>query len=401
MTLAAESWALAFGDLPVEDGFAMREAAETRFFRGRDERRFAGLLSVADLDAFLATDAATTSRISLADGSRQGSAAVPEDAYAFADGRANLPGLFALFDGGASLVVSQFDEMHAPLARFCRGLERAFLHPVQANIYLTPAGAQGFKVHYDTHDVLVLQVSGEKRWRIWSGRPVLHPTRNTPWTSEAAARPRGKPKLVLMKPGDALYVPRGVLHEAIAQQGVEPSLHVTVGLLEPSWSDALQAAVQVLEQEEPELRQAFPTWRLGEPEAAKRLAAAVAGRVAKLASPAGMERAAMQFLGRLADERPPMLGRGLTSQPPGARTRLRLSDAIHHHVVPRPGGADLRWAGGLEPLTEEQLGWLERLERGAAPRELGGADALRFCRRLAALGLLAADDAPSLRIAAE
>ena len=52
----------------------------------------------------------------------------------------------ALFDGGASLVVSQFDEMHAPLARFCRGLERAFLHPVQANIYLTPAGAQGFKV---------------------------------------------------------------------------------------------------------------------------------------------------------------------------------------------------------------------------------------------------------------
>ncbi|MGH8200435.1 MAG: hypothetical protein ACREVO_08735 [Steroidobacteraceae bacterium] len=30
----------------------------------------------------------------------------------------------------------------------CRGLEAAFSHPFQANIYLTPPGNQGAKVHY-------------------------------------------------------------------------------------------------------------------------------------------------------------------------------------------------------------------------------------------------------------
>ena len=51
--------------------------------------------------------------------------------------------LFALFDAGATLVLSQFHDMHQPLARYCRGLEQLFLHGVQANIYLTPPGAQG------------------------------------------------------------------------------------------------------------------------------------------------------------------------------------------------------------------------------------------------------------------
>ena len=40
-------------------------------------------------------------------------------------------------------------------------------HPVQANAYATPAGAQGFAVHHDTHDVFVLQVAGEKRWLVY------------------------------------------------------------------------------------------------------------------------------------------------------------------------------------------------------------------------------------------
>ena len=32
-------------------------------------------------------------------------------------------------------------------------------------------GAQGFKVHHDTHDVFCLQVEGEKRWLVYP--PVL------------------------------------------------------------------------------------------------------------------------------------------------------------------------------------------------------------------------------------
>jgi hypothetical protein len=390
MTLAAEAWRLAFGGVSAEDGFAVREAVKTRHFKAPRPDRYRPLLAIADLDRFLATDAAAAPRVGMADGRRKDSAAVPEELYTHADGRIDLPKLHALFDGGATLVVSQFDEMHAPLARFCRGLERVFLHAVQANIYLTPPGAQGFKIHYDTHDVLVLQVEGEKRWHLWAGQPVPHPTRRTPWQSTAAAPPRGKAKTLVMKPGDALYVPRGILHEAAAQDGDAPSLHITVGLLEPSWIDALRAALDQLEQDDPTLRQAFPTWRLGEAQAAQTLAAAAAGRVAKLAEPAAMERAIMQLLGRLADERLPMLARGLVAAPLGPRDRLRLSDAVHHHVVPTANGAELRWAGGVERFGRDEFAWLLHLEDGASPAELGGAAALRFCRRLHALGLLEA-----------
>jgi ribosomal protein L16 Arg81 hydroxylase len=39
---------------------------------------------------------------------------------------------------------------------------------VQTNIYLTPASNQGFRTHYDNHDVMVVQVEGEKLWRFYN-----------------------------------------------------------------------------------------------------------------------------------------------------------------------------------------------------------------------------------------
>ena len=38
-----------------------------------------------------------------------------------------------------------------------------------ANLYCTPpGGAQGLSRHVDDHDVLVMQLEGIKRWRIWA-----------------------------------------------------------------------------------------------------------------------------------------------------------------------------------------------------------------------------------------
>ncbi len=327
-TLAETAWRLAFGDMPVEEGLALREGDAWRHFPAPDPARYAALLSVAELDAFLATDAARIPRLSMADGGRPGSAAVPAEHYTREDGRADLPRLFAAFDSGATLVVSQFHEMHPPLARFCRGLEQVFLHAVQANIYLTPPGAQGFRTHYDTHDVLVLQVEGRKAWRIYPGQPVPQPTRRTPWPGGIA--PTGEAETLVMQPGDALYVPRGVMHDAMAQEGA--SLHVTVGLLEPSFAAVLRLALDLLEGREPALRAAFPTWRLAEgPGALAPLAAPLAAR---LAEPTTLERAAVALLDRLAAERPAMLGRGLFPRMPEAGTRLRLAAGVLHALVP-------------------------------------------------------------------
>jgi Cupin superfamily protein len=387
-SLAEGAFTLAFPGLSVEAVLAMREAAVWRLLPGDAPDRFRSLVSVADLDAFLLTDAARTSRVSMADGGRTGSAAVPKAEFALDSGHVDAPRLMARFDAGATLVVSQFQDMHPPLARFCRGLEKLFLHAVQCNVYLTPASAQGFRVHYDTHDVVVLQVEGRKQWRLWPDQPLPHPTRKTPWQRDIA--PEGEPVEFTLRAGDALYLPRGVLHDARTQEADGHSLHLTIGLMEPCWAEALRNALEMMEATDPALREAFPSWRLGDAEQIPALLRAMAARLEALSQAPVLEKLALRMLDGLAQNRIPLPGRGLLTPPPKADDRLRLSDAMHHHVAALPdGSAELRWADGTMRLDERSLAWLERLDAGATPSELGDG-ALAFCRKLAAAGLLMA-----------
>lgn len=386
-TVAAEAFELAFGDLPLEEVMALREGTAWRYFPATDPARYRPLLSVAEIDAFLRTDGARTPRVSMADAGRKGSAGVPT--HEFIDensGRVDLPRLLQRFDAGGTLVLSQFHEMHAPLGRFCRGLEKAFMHGVQSNIYLTPPGAQGFRPHFDTHDVIVLQVSGQKAWRVWDGTPFPVPTRRTPWANQNEGM--GEPHAILMTPGDALYIPRGVIHDAAAQETGEPSLHLTIGFLEPAWAEMLGDLIDAIEQEQPALRASFPTWRLADEDGIDRVAAALGPIAALLARPEFAERLALMALDRVSQDRMPMPGRGLAPAKPAPGQRMRLADAMHHHIVPLPeGGAALRWYGGAETLSDRELGWMERLEDGVSAEELGEGG-LEFLARLAAPGLV-------------
>jgi hypothetical protein len=386
-TLGEAAWRLAFGGLSPEQVFTLREGAAWRLLPGRAADRYADLLSIADLDAFLRTDAARHLRVTMADGGRQGSAAIPPDEYLHPESsRIDLPRLLARHDAGGSLVVSQFHELHAPLAQLCRGLEKIFLHPVQANIHLTPPGAQGFRVHFDTHDVLVMQVSGAKSWRVWDDIPFALPSRATPWANKQS--PAGVPHALTLNPGDALYLPRGVMHEAAAQSGDAPSLRITLGFLEASIADMLRVLVEILEAENPAMRASIPSWRLAEPDGTAAIAARLAPALAALSSDAALERLALAAMDRITRDRLPLSQRSLAHRPPGADAKLRLSDAMHHHLVPLPeGGGALRWYGGVENLSATECAWLTQLAEGATPASLGEG-ALPFCQRLAVLGLL-------------
>ncbi|MEU4640962.1 cupin domain-containing protein [Micromonospora sp. NPDC023814] len=136
-----------------------------------------------------------------------------------------------LYAGGATLVLQGLHRTWPALIDFARDLGVAVGQPLQVNAYLTPAGNQGFATHYDTHDVFVLQVDGRKHWRIHP--PVLpDPLEKQTWggrADEVAATADGPPALdVVLGPGDALYLPRGWLHSAQAQES--SSLHLTVGV---------------------------------------------------------------------------------------------------------------------------------------------------------------------------
>ncbi|MDP1819610.1 MAG: cupin domain-containing protein [Acidimicrobiales bacterium] len=136
------------------------------------------------------------------------------------DDVADLGRIAAAVDEGATLVLQGLQRTSLPVARFCRSLEQATSHPVQANAYLTPGGATGLAAHSDEHDVLVLQVTGVKEWKV----------------DDLGA--------VRTEPGGLLYIPAGVRHAAEAQDGA--SLHLTVGLLRVTRADAVRRALDGL-----------------------------------------------------------------------------------------------------------------------------------------------------------
>ena len=139
--------------------------------------------------------------------------------------------LVRLFAEGSTIVLQALHRVWPPILEFCQRLAAELGHPVQANAYVTPPQNQGFSAHYDVHDVFVLQIEGQKQWRIH--RPVLvSPLRDQPWNDRRAdvgKRAEEAPLMEpLLKPGDCLYLPRGYMHAATALGGV--STHLTLGI---------------------------------------------------------------------------------------------------------------------------------------------------------------------------
>lgn len=162
---------------------------------------------------------------------------------------ADVVRVVAEWEAGATIVLQALHVNWHPLAVFCRLLEDALGRGVQANGYYTPRGSQGFGVHHDTHDVLVLQVAGEKRWRLYD--PLLElPLKHQRYSSALRAHGAPTDDLVLSA-GDTLYLPRGWLHEA--ETSDVDSLHLTIGIAAHTWLDAASAALATLE-DEPALR---------------------------------------------------------------------------------------------------------------------------------------------------
>ncbi len=231
----------------------------------RDEPgRFDDLISVADAERLVSSGSLRYPAFRMVkEGGQIGLAEYTTDLpwrpHAFT-GSADPERVAAAFEDGATIVLQGLHLNWTPLAKFCRALEADLGHPAQANAYYTPRGSQGFAVHHDTHDVFVLQVAGEKHWRIYD--PLLElPLKRQRYSK--ALGDHGPPVLELtLRAGDTLYLPRGWLHDALTSE--TDSLHVTVGVNVHTWIDAVRLALDECE-DDVEFRRAVPAG--GEPEA--------------------------------------------------------------------------------------------------------------------------------------
>ncbi|MFF8029539.1 JmjC domain-containing protein [Streptomyces sp. NPDC007896] len=126
--------------------------------------------------------------------------------------------------------IDSIDELHEPVADLAQHMESWLRTRIQVNAYASWTPTEGFGIHWDDHDVIVGQVEGAKRGRLY------RPTRQAPMHHDVAfpeLPPEPPPETpvadVVLNPGDVLDLPRGWWRAVTADQGTA-SPHLTCGL---------------------------------------------------------------------------------------------------------------------------------------------------------------------------
>jgi bifunctional lysine-specific demethylase and histidyl-hydroxylase NO66 len=239
------------GSERIDTFFASIYEREALVVVHNDAGRFAGLLSIDDIDRLVTSVDLREGQLDLADASRQ----LKRTDYLDSAGYVDRGAVADLHRAGATIILQQAHQLEPLLGRFCRALEYFFSAHVQTNLYLTPPNAQGFRTHYDNHDVFVIQIAGEKMWRLYE-KPIDTPFRGEAFEAGKYESGDLKQEFVL-KAGDCAYVPRGLMHDAVTS-GAEPSLHITVGLITRTWADLTLEAVSEAALRTPDLRRSLP-----------------------------------------------------------------------------------------------------------------------------------------------
>lgn len=306
----------------------------------------------------------------------------------------------AAFADGATIVLQSLQRWWSPISRFCRELEDALERPVQANAYLTPAGAAGFSPHHDTHDVFVLQVHGTKHWTVRA--PLVDAPLDRHRSESDAATHQPVLFEADLEPGDCLYLPRGHIHSAAAQEGA--SLHLTIGILSVTHHDVLRRLVDRAA-DEPAFRRSLPVGHAADRESAARVVKEVVDELVSWLEELDPAELGAAIVDREALRRRPLLDGHLLDlaqldhiddtttlvRPPDVR--WRIADGARG-ADDEPGRITLHLADRRLDLPATLVPALERLLDGT-PRPVSeladlmdGASRLVLARRLVREGLL-------------
>lgn len=154
---------------------------------------------------------------------------------------------------GGTISLRGLERLKPSIAHLHAALTHQTGYRVHANAYLTPAGAQGIKYHFDPYLTLIVQIHGRKAWPVHAPF-VVNPVREygsfhlTGFTLEQRQFLENTPpeRTYTLEPGNVFWLPRGWVHSPYTV-GDEPSLHITIAFKErtPHWA-AQQLATEVL-----------------------------------------------------------------------------------------------------------------------------------------------------------
>jgi ribosomal protein L16 Arg81 hydroxylase len=205
------------------------------------EGRFSSLFPWAVVNEMLETHRFVPPRLRLT----QDGKPVSPDLF-MKNGHLRAAELTRLLRDGATLIVDGVDEVHGPLKAFAQQLGRTLHARINVNLYAGWRTSHGFDVHWDSHDVIILQIAGKKQWKVWEATDKF-PIKNS--VELGRTPPTSAPVWDgLLTDGEVLYLPRGWWHVAIPCD--EPTLHLTVGIHKPTGIDIVRWVTEGFQNDE-------------------------------------------------------------------------------------------------------------------------------------------------------
>ncbi|MEH2204486.1 MAG: cupin domain-containing protein [Nostoc sp.] len=251
----------------IEEFFQQFYEEKYLYIARNNEKYYDAILNSDDIDLFFQNKRLFSSELRVVKESEE----IPAYKWSYDNSSiADNDRLFVLFNQGHTIIVRAGDRSIFKLANYCSDLERELKIYLQFKIYISPANSRGFIPHIDDHDVLILQTTGTKIWRLYHS-PVKLPCSEENPSSPNYANKRYKGEFfhqvgipqfeVELKPGDLLYIPRGLIHEALTTDTA--SVHININLYPNYWFQLFQEVVE-LAQAQPEFRRAIPNALMNE-----------------------------------------------------------------------------------------------------------------------------------------
>jgi len=324
---------------------------------GRPDEARASLVTLEAVDLMLSTRVNRHPDVSVVN------AANPVEPEDYTDGEDLVDPIRVarLFAAGGTIIINNLDQYSPRVLALVSQLEAELRVHAQANLYLTPGGAQGFAAHYDSHDVILVQVIGQKQWRLYDSPKGL-PMRGERF-DPAATKPGERTAELLLQPGGVLYIPRGLMHDAVAVDD-GPSMHVTIGLHAFRWSEVLLEALAAQAIVDPDLRAGLPLGALRSDASVDALREAMRARVDRLIEAMRWDDVSPRLLAQFdRDHKEHLPGLMIDAVSPiTAETVFARRGGVHSEValdgealVLTVDGRSTRWPAAVAPMLNAAL----------------------------------------------
>lgn len=158
------------------------------------------------------------------------------------------PELDTLLETGGPVIINKIDTIHPVIESMAAEIAKGLSARTGVNAYISPHRKDAQDLHADDHEVLVLQLHGAKRWTIGSsiakGMVASNLFQIDHEPLKRHARDHDSFRAVDLNPGDLLYLPRGMFHQATSLGPV--SIHLTFSGLRPTGLDFAEVILKRL-----------------------------------------------------------------------------------------------------------------------------------------------------------